>query len=85
MDADTNRAEDTPALRGNPLAAVMRALQAIGDAVTHDDRHAYAAAVAHGEAIGLTDEQITDAYHYRARIRHEPPSFDRSGNPRGCR
>jgi hypothetical protein len=48
------------------LSEVMRALQDLGDAVTADDRDAYLAALEQAREVGLTQEQINDAWEYRA-------------------
>lgn len=69
------------------LSQTMAALQRIGDAVTNNDRDAYTAARSDGENLGLTDEQITDAYQWRSRQMLKSPTghlpdFDVNGNPR---
>jgi hypothetical protein len=48
------------------LTETMDALQALGDAVTADNRDAYLTALARARKIGLTQEQINDAWEHRA-------------------
>ncbi|MBN9748570.1 hypothetical protein DMP23_47615 [Amycolatopsis sp. A1MSW2902] len=64
------------------LAEAQQTLQALGDAVTRDDVHAYRDALALAWRQGLTNEQITDAHTWRDRKRDRPASFGSDGGIR---
>ncbi|WP_109523704.1 MULTISPECIES: hypothetical protein [Nocardia] len=71
---------DSPAVKVS-LTAFMAAIQAVADAVTTDDHEAYLRASADARSVGVSDEQIHDAYLYRRDLRRDRwPSFDRHGN-----
>lgn len=65
---------------------MMHALQVLGDAVSRDNVEDYRAALAHAREIGASQEQINDAWQYRAVRRLDttlpPVSFDVDGNLR---
>lgn len=69
------------------LGEVMRVLQQLGDAVTLDDAHKYRVALVRARGLEVSQEQINDAWSYRAskRLRENllpPVSFDVEGNLR---
>lgn len=57
------------ALNEPTLSEVFAALQALGDAVTADDKSAYRKALKQAETAELTKHQIADAHQYRATRR----------------
>jgi hypothetical protein len=86
---NTNELKESKAMNHEPeanLAAVIGALQALGDAVSANDRSAYLAAFQLAAAAGVGDEQIRDAHAWRnavrGRIGHRRASFDWRGTPR---
>ena len=68
-----------------PLAAVIGALQALGDAVSANDRAAYLAALELASHAEVSDEQIRDVHAWRnavrARVGHRRTGFDWRGVP----
>jgi hypothetical protein len=67
------------------LTEIQSALQAVGDAVSRDDKHEYLHARNRARELGCTVEQVEDAYRYRRELRRKvfkrDPSFDVNGNP----
>lgn len=67
-----------------PLRAVLQVLQDLGDAVSHDDVEAYREALQRAREVGCSDQQINDAWQWRATLRLRrsslpPVSFNAKG------
>lgn len=58
------------------LADVMGVLQALADAVTHDQWKSWHIAVKRAAELEMTAEQVTDAYRYRVGRDQRWPSFE---------
>jgi len=72
-------------MSANTLGETMAALQRLGKAISTDDIDAYRAALENAHKVGVTTEQIEDAYEYTAKTTRRPSlpsvSFDVKGQP----
>lgn len=72
-------------MNDSTLAQIMNALQTIAQAVSDNDIGSYREAIRRARELGVTEEQVQDAYDYRNQIRSPlltPVSFTVDGEPK---